>query len=198
MGEKELKRELRQKILALRASLTESERERRSLQATDRLLSLPALSSCQTIMLFYPFNDEIDTRFFLAEARKRGQEIWLPLTQVAARKLTPYLYRTEEELRPGVYGIMEPDPSRSQLADLSRLDAVVVPGVAFDKAGGRMGYGGGFYDRFLAQLEQKPLLVGFAFANQVVERVPLEAHDYQLDFLVTDEAVCGPFSQSRL
>lgn len=193
MNTKEAKREWRRKILALRAELTEAERADRSRRATQNILSLPALAACKRIMLFYSFQDEIDTRWLLAEVQNRGQQVWLPQTDVAARKLTPYVYRGEDELRPGVYGIMEPDPAKSVQADLSQLDAVVVPGVAFDRAGGRLGYGGGFYDRFLAALQRRPLLIGFAFSLQVVEQVPREEHDFPLDYLVTDEAVCGPF-----
>ncbi|WP_134685648.1 5-formyltetrahydrofolate cyclo-ligase [Brevibacillus migulae] len=198
MGEKEAKQNLRREVLALRASLTPEQRAYRSVQAAERLLALSALSACQTIMVFHPFQDEIDTRIFLEEARKRGKELWLPRTEVAARKLTPYVYDGDEHLIPGVYGIREPDPERSRLADISRLDAIVVPGVAFDRTGGRLGYGGGFYDRFLAQLPRKPLLIGYAFSIQVVEQVPLEEHDYSLDYLVTDETVYGPFSGKSL
>jgi len=198
MGEMEAKQELRREVLAMRAALPEEERAHRSRQAARRLLELPALSSSQTIMAFYPFQDEIDTRIFMEEARKRGKELWLPRTEVAARRLTPYVYRSEEELRSGVYGIREPDPELSCLADVSRLDAIVLPGVAFDRTGGRLGYGGGFYDRFLAALQRKPLLIGYAFSIQVVDRVPLEEHDYLLDFVVTDEAVYGPFSAVSL
>ncbi len=90
-------------------------------------------------------------------------------------------------LKQGVYGIMEPDPEKAEEADVSLLEAVVVPGVAFDRHGGRMGYGGGFYDRFLAGLDRLPFLVGVGFSMQVVEHVPLEPHDIRLDGIVTEK-----------
>ncbi|MCK9906995.1 5-formyltetrahydrofolate cyclo-ligase, partial [Frankia sp. Cpl3] len=93
------------------------------------------------------------------------------------------VYTGEENLRQGVWGIFEPDPDVSQRAEREKLEAIVVPGVAFARDGGRLGYGGGYYDRFLATLERKPLLIGFAFSCQVIDQVPLEKHDYPLDYL---------------
>lgn len=90
-------------------------------------------------------------------------------------------------LKQGVYGIWEPDPDQAEKADLSRLEAILVPGVAFDSRGGRMGYGGGYYDRFLATLEKLPFLAGVGFGMQVVEEVPLEPHDILLDALVCEK-----------
>jgi 5-formyltetrahydrofolate cyclo-ligase len=198
MGQGEQKQALRRKIGAERAALPPSERKRRSETAARHLLALDQLAACRTILLFYPFRDEIDTRPFLHAALQRGQEIWLPLTDPAERRLTPYVYGGEETLRPGAYGIREPDPAASQPADIARLEAVVLPGLAFDGQGGRLGYGGGYYDRFLERCGRRPLLVGYAFAMQMVERVPVEPHDHPVDYVVTDDGIHGPFSRLLL
>jgi 5-formyltetrahydrofolate cyclo-ligase len=189
MGKAEEKQIVRKQVLTKRATLSVKERAYYSAQAAHHLLQLEPLAKCRTIQLFYPFRDEIDTRPFIEEALRRGQEIWLPVTDSEAREIIPYVYTSEQGLRQGVWGILEPDPQVSRRAEPEKLEAIVVPGVAFDRSGGRVGYGGGYYDRFLAKLERKPLLIGLAFSCQLIEQVPLEEHDYLLDYLVTENGI---------
>lgn len=193
MSNRERKHQIREQKLRDRAALPADDRKRLSLLATDRLLALSSLSCCKKILLFYPFRDEIDTRPFLESALLRGQQIWLPLTKQKERQLIPYVYGGQDTLRQGAYGICEPDPAVAQRAEIAELDAVIVPGVAFDQAGGRMGYGGGFYDRFLTELQRKPLLIGYCFSTQLISQVPTESHDVQMDYLVTENGTWGPF-----
>ncbi len=94
---------------------------------------------------------------------------------------------------PGKWGVPEPDPLQTSVKDrIQPLDVVLVPGLAFNETGGRLGYGGGYYDRLYADeqrlLHGGTLWIGFAFANQVVaRRIPLEPHDLKLNGLATDE-----------
>lgn len=194
-GAAQAKGMLRQQMARKRAELSAGERRARSAAAVKQLLGLAPLAAKRTIMAFYPFRDEIDIRPFLDAARQRGQEVWLPLTEPAARRIHPYVYSGRDCLRPGAYGIWEPDPDRAPKADPARLEAVVVPGLAFDRCGGRLGYGGGYYDRFFAALAKRPLLVGFAFSVQLVDAVPRESHDITLDYLVTEQGMLGPFAK---
>ncbi len=193
MNIKEQKKQLRQVILKQRADLSRPERDEQSARVVSILSGLEQVAACKTILAFYPFRDEVDIRPFLAAARERGQEVWLPLTDPAERKIIPYHFSSEAVLRQGFYGITEPDPALARAADVSRLEAVIVPGVAFDRAGGRLGYGGGYYDRFLSRLPQRPLLIGAAFSCQLVEDLPTEPHDHRLDLLVTERGILGPF-----
>jgi len=189
MGDHERKRELRQHVLAERAKLPAETRAAFSRKAMRRLLQFEPLSRCRTVMAFYPFRDEIDTRPFLQAALERGQDIWLPLSVPQERKIIPYRYTGDEVLRQGAYGIWEPDPALAEPVDLARLQAVLVPGVAFDPRGGRMGYGAGYYDRFLAQISQPLLLIGCGFSCQVVERVPMEPHDLRMHVIATENGL---------
>lgn len=187
MEQKTNKKQLRSHILERRKSMSAKEREQLSEETCRHLLAHERLASAGAIMAFHPFGDELDILPFMQEAMKRGQEIWLPLTNVAQLRLIPYRYTGPQMLKQGVYGIWEPDPDQAEKADLSRLEAILVPGVAFDSRGGRMGYGGGYYDRFLATLEKLPFLAGVGFGMQVVEEVPLEPHDILLDALVCEK-----------
>ncbi|MFC8689144.1 5-formyltetrahydrofolate cyclo-ligase [Brevibacillus porteri] len=189
MDQKTNKKQLRSHILERRKSMSAKEREQLSREVCDHLLSHNRLADAKAIMAFHPFGDELDILPFLHEAKKRGQDIWLPLTNIAERRLIPYRYTGPHMLKQGVYGIWEPDPTLAEEADVSKLDAIIVPGVAFDSQGGRMGYGGGYYDRFLATLKKLPFLVGVGYSIQVVEHVPLEPHDVLLDAVVTEKGI---------
>lgn len=181
------KKELRHHVLQKRNALSQEQRERFSRQACHELLQCDRLSQAKVVMAFHPFGEELDILPFLEEARERGVEIWLPLTVPSQRRLVPYRYDGPQMLKQGVYGIWEPNPDLAEEGDCSRLDAILVPGVAFDRRGGRMGYGGGYYDRFLAALQHRPFLVGICFSIQVVDQVPMEPHDIRLDALVTEK-----------
>ncbi|MED4754230.1 5-formyltetrahydrofolate cyclo-ligase [Brevibacillus choshinensis] len=186
MNLKSVKQQLRSRIMEERKVLPAAERSEYSAQVCRLLAEHEQLARARAIMAFHPFGVELDILPFVEEAQTRGQEIWLPLTIPSDRRLIPYRYEGKHMLKQGVYGIWEPDPALAQEADLSKLDAVLVPGVAFDREGGRMGYGGGYYDRFLAALGSRPFLVGIAFSMQVIDKVPREPHDICLDGLVTE------------
>jgi 5-formyltetrahydrofolate cyclo-ligase len=183
------KRQLRQRLLGRRGALSAERREQCSRDACAHLLACERLMSADVILAYYPFRDELDILPFLEEAMRRGKEIWLPRTIPEKREMIPCRYTGKQMLAQGAYGIWEPDPTKAEAADIDRLDAVLVPGVGFDRRGGRLGYGGGYYDRFLAGLEHRPFLLGIGFAVQIVERVPMEPHDILLDGVVS-EAGC--------
>ncbi|WP_312114447.1 5-formyltetrahydrofolate cyclo-ligase [Brevibacillus reuszeri] len=189
MDKKADKKQLRTHIMEARKAMPPEERKLRSEQACSHLLACERVAGAKAIMAFHPFGAELDILPFVEQARGRGQEIWLPLTLLAERRLVPYVFSGPEMLKQGVYGIWEPDSERAVEADIAKLDVVLVPGVAFDRSGGRMGYGGGFYDRFLAGLKERPYLLGVGFSMQVVDHVPLEPHDIPLDAVVTEEGL---------
>ena len=93
----------------------------------------------------------------------------------------------EKDLVPGYYGIPEPDPQKSLRVDPREIDAAVIPGSVFDIHGGRLGYGGGYYDRFLVNDAPQAKRIGLAFEMQVVENVPVQPHDQPLDILITEK-----------
>lgn len=187
------KQQLRKQVLAQRFALSKRARGNYSIQAANHLMQFEALAACRTVMVFYPFRDEIDTRPFLVDAQSRGQEVWLPYTDLVTKQIIPYVYTGEECLKLGTYGIYEPDTAICRPADVSALDAVILPGSAFDRKGGRLGYGGGYYDRFLASLTHRPLLIGLAFDMQIVEEVPKEPHDFRVQYVATESGVFATF-----
>ena len=92
----------------------------------------------------------------------------------------------------GAYNIREPKPEYSPVIDIKELDVVIVPAVAYDKDCYRLGYGGGFYDRFLENLREDAITIGIAFDLQIFDEIPKEAHDAQLDYIVTESTILTP------
>ena len=118
-----------------------------------------------------------------------SKRIALPLTLAKEKMLRPYLIKDpNRDLKPGYCSIPEPDPDSAVLLNPQEIDVVIVPGSVFDHNGGRLGYGGGFYDRFLANQAPAPFRVALAFELQVIDdSLPLASHDQPLDCLVTEK-----------
>lgn len=186
-GQGEDKRSLRRRMLERRAQMPPEERERASRAAAAHLMATPAFQRARRLAVFLSFGDEIDTWGIVAAAWSLGKEVWAPKVDQKARVLRWGRVGSRDDLVPGPYrGILEPE--RAVDGDQVRPDLVIVPGLAFDGDGYRVGYGGGYYDRCLAGWPGAARY-GYAFAWQRVDRVPREPHDVPVDALVTDGGV---------
>jgi 5-formyltetrahydrofolate cyclo-ligase len=175
---------LREAMVRLRASMPPAERARLTDLVEETLFGVPAVGSARTVLLFYSFGTEVGTGGMAARLLAGGKRLLLPF-------LTDEGTMEAAEVRPGEtpnlshYGPREP-LSRVPV-DPSAVDLVVTPGLAFDREGHRLGYGGGHYDRFLARMGGEASRVGVAFSLQVVDRVPVEPGDERVDVVVTDQ-----------
>jgi 5-formyltetrahydrofolate cyclo-ligase len=177
---------LRTNILSARNSLPAAERQRKSRVITERLLSLPEFARASSVFAYVSFRSEVETLDLIAHCLKEGVGVSVPLTLPAEHRLLAHaITDMSRDLAPGYCSIPEPLPTLP-LVDPASIEVVVVPGSVFDVHGGRLGYGGGYYDRFLHSAAPQALRIGLAFDLQVVEAVPLESHDQQLDYLVTE------------
>ena len=184
------KQKLRTRLLSLRAAVDRAERARLSGVITERLLSMPEFERAGCVLAYLSFGSEFDTGEFVRALLGRSCALVLPRIDLARRALT--LHRVsdpESETVPGVWGIREPDPQRCPGVERTDINAVLVPGVAFTAAGGRLGYGGGFYDRLLRGWPGRVPLVGPAFELQVVGDLPLGPDDEPIDTVVTEAQV---------
>jgi 5-formyltetrahydrofolate cyclo-ligase len=182
--------QIRRRVLAARDALTPAERRSKSALIHAALAGLEPVRRAATIMTYLHFRSEVETLPGLLAYLPAGCRLAVPLTLVAAQRLEIFLLSDPaRQLRPGYCGIPEPDPARADLLDPGELDLVLVPGSAFDRRGGRLGYGGGYYDRFLAAAAPQALRVGLAFDLQVVEPLPLLPHDQRLHYLVSESGV---------
>ncbi|OGQ99262.1 MAG: 5-formyltetrahydrofolate cyclo-ligase [Deltaproteobacteria bacterium RIFOXYD12_FULL_55_16] len=180
---------LRARILAVRDSLSAEERQQKSRSLTSRLLALPEFAAARSVFAYVSFRSEVETLPLIAHCLKKGVKVSAPLTLPGEHRLLAYaLTDPGQDLAPGYCGILEPRQTLP-LVDPCSIEVVVLPGSVFDCRGGRLGYGGGFYDRFLQAAAPLALRIGLAFDLQVVEAVPLQSHDQQLDYLVTETRV---------
>jgi 5-formyltetrahydrofolate cyclo-ligase len=181
------KRELRRRVLAQRDALPLEARTAGSAAATRRVLALPAFEAATAVLSYASFGSEFDTATLNVAVLAAGKDLLLPRIDRGKRALRLYRVRDlDADLLPGLWGIREPDPSRCAEAPASAAGLILVPGVAFDATGGRLGYGGGFYDRLLPGAALTAALVAAAFELQVVESVPMGPLDRRVELLVTE------------
>lgn len=184
------RQDLRKKVLAARDRLSAGDRFEKSRQATEKLWGLPEMKHWPTLFIYVNFRSELETIDLINRCLGRGIRVAVPLVDAAASTMIPFLIKDpERDLAPGYYGIPEPDPQKSVQAHARDIGAAVIPGSVFDIHGGRLGYGGGYYDRFLANDAPQAKRIGLAFEMQVVDRVPVLPHDQPLDILVTEKRV---------
>ncbi|MFW8601903.1 5-formyltetrahydrofolate cyclo-ligase [Desulfobacterota bacterium M19] len=181
--------ELRRLVLARRGQMSVEERRMKSVLIVERLLAMPEFKQAEVIFTYINFRSEVETMALADKCLELGKKLCVPVTLTAERRLAAcQLTDPEAELRPGYCRIPEPDISRTRLVDPREIDVVVLPGSVFDRFGGRLGYGGGYYDRFLALEAPHGLRVGLAFDLQIVDEVPLMAHDMRLHYLLSESA----------
>ncbi|WP_245580123.1 5-formyltetrahydrofolate cyclo-ligase [Niveispirillum irakense] len=184
-----LKREARREARARRAACHEMAGEAAGKAVASHLMTLlPQIyAGTATIGGYWPKGDELDLRPALADLSGAGYETCLPVVSGVAWPLLFRLWRPGHPLVPGAFRIMEPMAE----APLAQPSIVLVPLLAFDADGWRLGYGGGFYDRTLTVLrEEAPVIaVGVAYAGQAVPSVPRDVYDQKLDWLVTEQGV---------
>jgi 5-formyltetrahydrofolate cyclo-ligase len=182
---------LRRTILARRDAVDPLDRARLSRSALDRIEAMDVFRRARGVLGFASFGSEMETGAFLQGVLASGRTLVLPRIDRDARRLV--LHRVgglETDLRPGPWRIPEPDPARCRLAAPADIDFILVPGVAFDPDGGRLGYGAGYYDRLLAAWPSPlPPLVAAAFEIQIVPAVPVLTGDHRVDLVVTESAV---------
>lgn len=190
--------ELRRTVLARRDALPAASRTEWSRAMLGAITALGAFARARTVLAYCSFGSEPVTGPFLETVRGLGKALVLPRVDRERRALALYRVRDPAaELAPGPRGIREPDPARCLPARVGDVDFVLVPGVAFDRQGGRLGYGGGYYDRLLAGCAPGTALVAAAFESQLVEAVPMEADDRPVGRVVTERHAYPPAEEDH-
>jgi 5-formyltetrahydrofolate cyclo-ligase len=183
------KKAVRQRMIALRDTLSLDDRNQKSAAITSKLVALPDFGRARTIAAFASFGTEFDTDAFLSAALSQGKRLVLPRIEPGRRELCfHFVVNLAESLVAGQWGIREPDPSLCAEADPGEIDFMLVPGVAFTPACERLGYGGGFYDVAMGNTREDTRKVAAVFDLQIVDAIPLEPHDKRVDQVVTERA----------
>lgn len=182
---KAAKRALRREVLARRDAVPAVRRANASAAIAERAMALPELRDARTVMAFWSFGSEVDTAPLLARLHAAGVQIALP--RIEDGEVVPIRFEPEDAVRPTSFGAMEPATGRA--LPPGSIDVVLAPGVAFDRAGNRLGYGGGYYDRLLRRVRPEAARIAIAFDLQVVEAVPADRADLRVDAIVTEREV---------
>lgn len=178
-----IKNALRGTILDILKTQEEEERNRKSGIIRRTLFMAKVFRRAKTVMFYVALRDEVDTDPMIAEAQKSGKIVAVPVCSGGRSGLRPCIFEDNAGLKPGPYGVREPVTGRG--VPIEKLDLVVVPGVAFDKKGNRLGRGKGFYDRFLKALPCGTISIGLAFDFQIVPSVPTLSHDIRVHRVIS-------------
>ena len=178
---------------AARQALLPADRAARSARIAERLLALPEMQEAERVLFYASLAEEVETWPLLRAWLNRGR---LPLLPAVERRGGPLRAAPVRDLvvdlRPGAFGILQPDPSRTGAVEWQTIQVAILPGLAFDLRGYRLGRGAGYYDRSLPALAPAARRVGLAFECQVVERLPAEPHDVPVDRVVTEDRIITP------
>lgn len=192
------KQRIRREAHARRAAL--ADKDSLSGAICQRVLELPAVAGAHALLVYVDVRDEVRTRPLLRKLLGGPRQVVVPF--VDSDRLALFHLGSESELVAGAFGVPEPAADLRGQADrrveLRSIDAILTPGVAFDRCGARMGHGLGYYDRLLEAARDDCTLIGLAFECQLFDEIPVETHDVFMDYIVTELAVhAGTRRQTR-
>ncbi len=178
------KAELRRQCKARRAALSESEVQQKSAAVADLFLKSEIYNAASCIMLYMPIFNEVDTLEIMKNAHQSGKKVVLPVTDVDDN-ITPCCADADTGFKSGRYSVQE--PVGTQTAEPDEIDIVIVPGVAFDKSGNRIGFGKGCYDKFLKAT--KAVKVGLCYGFQLYDEIPADLYDVKMDYVICENGI---------
>ncbi len=183
-----MKSRLRGEAKMRREAHPESERIAKSGRIAEKLFSLPEFKKAKTILFYASTKHEVHTHEMIVRALLQGKRVAVPLTDMKCHCLHLSEVKSLGDLAAGRFGILEPTKETFRPVQPGEVDLVIVPGIAFDSHGNRIGYGMGFYDSLLRQMRHAKA-IALAFEFQVVDEIPAEAHDVRVHHVVTEERV---------
>jgi 5-formyltetrahydrofolate cyclo-ligase len=188
ISEAELRKQtIRQRIEQQRRNLPKEWIAARSAEIITRVTSLPEFQMARTVHTYVAWRSEVDNHALIKEMLQGDRRVVVPVVDLATRTLRHSQIEQFEDLASGTFGILEPPPERVQPVPISEIDLIIVPGIAFDRSGNRIGFGGGYYDDFLRQT--RAVKIGLCFQFQVIDQIPTRVQDERVDILVTEKRV---------
>lgn len=180
-----MKIQTRKMMIKNRDEMSPLERENLSKKILDNIIQWEVFQGAKRIMTYHSFRSEVDTIQLIKYSLNSSKEVILPKSIKDGFKILPCRIDSLDELEKSSYGILE--PLEEKVVDRDSIDLIIVPGVAFDREGFRLGYGAGFYDRFLE--EYKGITAGVCFSSQIIEDVYKDEHDARMDYLITEMGI---------
>lgn len=182
------KKEIRKYIIQRRDEMEATARDKCNARIIANLMSSDYYKCANTIFTFVSFGSEVDTHGLIAKALKDGKTIAVPKIKTKEQGIEVFQISDLGDLKPGYYGILEPvDGCPTVKSD--EFDLILMPGVAFDRQGGRVGYGAGYYDRYLAAAKKAVTKIALGYSLQLVEHVPTDYFDILIDGIITENEI---------
>ena len=177
------KNNLRNTYKQKRKEMSVQDAKIKSLSAANTFLNSDIYKNAKQIMLYMPLGNETDTSLIMSGAFADGKRVILPVTEEKSGIITPVYATSTTEFAKGAFLVSE--PQNADTADVSQIDVIVVPGIAFDAGGGRLGFGKGCYDMLLQNTSA--VKVGYCYDSQVCSKIPAALHDIKMDYIVTEK-----------
>lgn len=183
-----MKNALRKEFQEKRKCHALAEQIEKSGQIKNRLQKLEEYEQAETIAFYVSKDCEVRTDEMISDALSGGKRVLVPKVEKKNKSLALYEIKNLEELELGEFGVREPKEG-ALAAEVENIDLMVVPGIAFDTCGNRVGYGVGYYDKLLKKIKRGMPVMGLAYGFQIVEKVDKEEHDVAVDFIITEKEV---------
>ncbi|MBW1895662.1 MAG: 5-formyltetrahydrofolate cyclo-ligase [Deltaproteobacteria bacterium] len=184
------KSEIRENALARRDALSKVERAEKSAAIMDRLFDFANFLEAKIVMFYMNHKSEVQTEDMVRRALEIGKIVALPLVDADKGEIVPYkVGDVDRDISVGYGGIREPSLPRCKTIPVQHINLSIVPAIALDERGGRLGHGTGFYDRFIPELDITTRKVALAFECQIVPQIPMEPHDRYIDIIITEKRI---------
>lgn len=183
------KQSLRKEMAARRAALTQAERLAYDRRLADIFCAQAFFHDAEAVLIYLAFRSETSTDTIIETALQAGKLVAAPQTRRAGQIMRTFRLTNLQDVTVGEWGMREPRVVAEEPIAPEAFDLIVVPGLAFTLRGDRLGYGGGYYDRYLPLIRQDALSVGIGYEFQVIDRLPAEPFDRRVDWLVTPAGV---------
>ena len=180
-----MKNEIRKKLKEMRNSMTDSEVLSKSALACQAFIESKFYKNAKCIMIYKRLGNETDTDEIIKRALSDNKKLVFPVTDQKSGKITPYYADGSTEFDIGGFSVSE--PKNSAEANPGDIDVILIPGIGFDKCGARIGFGKGCYDMFLPQTNA--VKIGFCFNFQLVDKIPADCHDINMDLIITESGI---------
>ena len=180
-----MKEALRLDMRAKRRALDKDTVKKASAEISRRFFTLDAVKKAENICVFLSAFNEPDTTEIIERLLQSGKKVSAPVSDTETNTLSLFCIENTKELNKGAYGILE--PSKSKPVEINDIDVILVPGLAFDRHGGRMGFGAGYYDRLLAKT--RAVKIGLCYDFQRMDNIPSEEHDIAMNYIITEKEI---------
>ena len=187
---RETKDDIRNNIANILAALSDSEIEEKTTRIENRLFEFANFLEANIVLLFINSTSEVKTKKIIERCFNYNKIVILPAFDTTKYKMKLMkIDNPDTDLTLGPRGILEPDPSRCNVVPIECVDIAIIPGVAFDEKGGRIGSGDGYYDRLIPKLSITTRKVALSFENQIIPQVQMESHDRYVDIIITEKRI---------